>query len=235
MRMLNFRKIAKVAKNTQKQINLITNAIPKSPVSEQYRSIRTSIEFSAVDQEIKTIVVTSSEPNEGKSTTVANLAVTFAQQGKKVLIVDADLRLPTVHTTFKAPNMMGLTNVLTKQKTITEAVYKTEIKNLHVLSSGPIPPNPSELISSQSMRDFLEIVQKEYDIVLFDSPPLLAVADAQILANICQGIVMVISSGKTGTEKAAKAKEILNTAKGKLLGAVLNRKKMAEQNYYYYG
>lgn len=234
MSLLNFRKKPKKAVYNHQQRTLITIDNPKASISEQYRTIRTSIEFTAVDQEIKTIVVTSSEPGEGKSTTVGNLAVTFSQQGKKVLVVDADLRLPTVHYTFKAPNMMGLTNVLTKQKTFKQAVFKTEIKNLDVLSCGPIPPNPSELIGSQAMREFLATVEQEYDVVLFDTPPVLAVADAQILANYCSGSVLVISSGKTDTDKVAKAKEMLGAAKGKLLGAVLNNKKMDKTNYYYY-
>lgn len=179
-------------------------------------------------------MVTSAEPAEGKSTTTANLAVTFAQQGKKVLLVDADMRKPTVHYTFQLQNVYGLTNVLTKQKAFEEAVSQTDVANLDVLTSGPIPPNPAELLASKAMVEFLHKLEEHYDIVLFDTPPIHAVADAQILANICEASVLVISSGKTEIEKVVKAKELLAAAKGKLLGAVLNNKKMDKSNYYYY-
>jgi protein-tyrosine kinase len=214
--------------------NLIAKLSPKSTISEQYRTIRTNIQFSSVDEEIKSIMITSAEPGEGKSTTTANLAVTFAQQGKKVLLVDADLRKPTVHYTFQVQNIYGLTNVLTKGKTIEQAISATDVENLDVLTSGPIPPNPAELLASKAMLDFLTKVEAQYDVILFDTPPILAVADAQILANLCEGSVLVIASGKTETEKVMKAKELLAAAKGKLLGAVLNSKKMDKSSYYYY-
>ncbi len=214
--------------------SLITQHSPKSSISEQYRTIRTNIQFSAIDQELRSVMITSADPAEGKSTTAANLAVTFAQQGKKVLIVDADLRKPTVHYTFQVQNVYGLTNVLTKQKTLEAALAETNIDNLHVLTSGPVPPNPAELLGSHAMLDFIAKVENQYDIVLFDTPPLLAVTDSQILANLCQGSILVVASGKTEIEKVIKAKELLASAKGKLLGAVLNNKKMDDSNYYYY-
>ncbi len=227
-------------KNKKKTINnsrsLITVLNSKSPISEQYRTIRTNIQFSSVDNEIKTLMVTSAGPGEGKSTTVANLAVVFAQQGKKVLLVDADLRKPTVHYTFNQTNTFGLTSVLTQQMSLLKAVNEPAEKNLYVLTSGPIPPNPAELISSKAMEQFFEEAQELFDIVLFDAPPLLAVTDAQLLANKCEGSILVVSSGKTEKELAVKAKELLDTAKGKLLGVVLNNKKMkSNQQYYYYG
>jgi protein-tyrosine kinase len=219
-----------------KERSLITHHHPKSPISEQYRTVRTNIQFSSVDQDFRTIMVTSAGPAAGKSTTVANLAVVMAQQGKKVLLIDADMRKPTVHYTFMVSNTKGLTNVLTRQLELLEAVRATEIDNLHVLTSGPIPPNPSELLASKAMSYMLEKALDEYDVVLFDTPPVLAVTDAQVLANICDGVVFVISSGKTESEMAIKAKELLEAAKAKILGVVLNRKKMKEgENYYYYG
>lgn len=222
-------------KTSQKQQRrLITQTNPKSTISEQYKTIRTSIQFSGADEEFRTIVVTSAEPEEGKSTTASNLAVVFAQQGKKVLIVDADMRKPTVHYTFNIPNIFGLTNVLTKHTELEKAVVETEIDNLYALTSGPIPPNPAELLASKSMLEFLEKATKFYDMVVFDTPPILAVADAQILANICDGSVLVIASGKTEVDKITKAKELLIAAKGKILGAVLNNKKMEKTDYYYY-
>lgn len=181
-------------------------------------------------------MVTSAGPGEGKSTTVANLAVVFAQQGKKVLLVDADLRKPTVHYTFNQTNTFGLTSVLTHQISLIKAVNEPAENNLYVLTSGPIPPNPAELISSKAMEHFFEEAQELFDLVIFDAPPLLAVTDGQLLANKCEGTILVVSSGKTEKELAVKAKELLDTAKGKLLGVVLNNKKMkSNQQYYYYG
>jgi len=214
--------------------NVITKTDPKSPISEQYRTIRTNILFSSVDREIQSLMVTSAGPSEGKSTTSSNLAVVFAQQDKKVLLVDADMRKPTMHYTFQAMNYSGLTNVLTKQIGLSKAVQSTEVENLYILPSGPIPPNPAELLSSQAMEDFLAEAYQEYDLVIFDTPPVLAVTDAQVLANQCHGSVLVVSSGNTEIEAAQKAKELLQSAKGKLLGVVLNNRKIKESNYYYY-
>lgn len=215
---------------------LITKNDPKSPVSEQYRTIRTNIQFSSIDEEIRTIMVTSSGPGEGKSTTTANLAVVFAQQGKKVLLVDADLRKPTVHYTFNVLNTSGLTSVLTSQLPLMESVKAIDVKNLFILPSGPIPPNPSELLGSRAMDYFMKAALEEFDIILFDTPPVLAVTDAQILSNKCQGTIIVAGSGKAEKDQLIKTKELLTGAQGKLLGVVLNNKKMKEnQHYYYYG
>jgi len=214
--------------------SLIAARQPKSPVSEQYRTIRTNIQFSAVDKEIRSIIVTSAGPGEGKSTTAANLAVVFAQQGKKVLLVDADLRKPTVHYTFRVENIYGLTRLLMKQVTFDDAVQPTEVENLDVLSSGPIPPNPAELLSSKHMEEFLTEAYSIYDVIIFDTPPVLAVADAQILTNHVDASILVVSSGKTEQEAALKARDVLNGGKGKLLGVVLNGKKKKDSQYYYY-
>ncbi|MBY0097332.1 CpsD/CapB family tyrosine-protein kinase [Mesobacillus maritimus] len=221
-------------KLTTERRKLITSIDPKSPISEQYRTVRTNIQFSAVDEEIQTIMVTSAGPAEGKSTTAANLAVTFAQQEKKVLIVDGDLRKPTMHYTLNQTNTFGLTTVLAGQIPLEEAVNPTDVFNLSVLTSGPIPPNPAELMGSKSMERFLKAAKERYDIIIFDTPPILAVTDAQVLANSCDGTVLVVYSGKTEMEEAAKAKELLSATKGKLLGAVLNHKKLENSDYYYY-
>ncbi|WP_062351696.1 CpsD/CapB family tyrosine-protein kinase [Bacillus kwashiorkori] len=221
-------------KTTNKNRGLITILNPKSPISEQYRTVRTNIQFSAVDDSVHTLIVTSTGPGEGKSTTVANLAVVMAQQGKKVLLIDSDMRKPTVHYTFQLPNTIGLTNVLTKQISFVDAIRETEILDLFVLTSGPIPPNPAELLASKSMADLIEMAKEQFDLILFDAPPILAVTDAQILANLCDASLFVLSSGKTDREEAMKAVEMLKAAKGKLLGTVLNGRKEVKSSYYYY-
>ncbi|MGG0510625.1 CpsD/CapB family tyrosine-protein kinase [Priestia megaterium] len=213
---------------------LLAHNSPKDPVAEQYRTIRTNIQFSNVDQDIKTIVLTSSGAEEGKSTTSSNLATVYAQQGLNVLLIDADLRKPTGHYTFRLENHIGLTNVLTRQSTLAQAVQESEIPHLSVLTSGPIPPNPSELLASAQMTELLKEMKKQFDMVIFDTPPILAVADAQILANQVDGTILVVSSGKTEKDAALKSKELLSNAQGKLLGVVLNNRKVEEGNYYYY-
>lgn len=221
-------------KKLSKPRMLIAKVKPKSPVSEQYRTIRTNILFSAVDEELHTLMFTSTAPGEGKSTTAANMAVVFAQQGKKVLLVDADLRKPTIHYTFNTMNIYGLTSVLTKQSTLEDAVENVGVENLSILTSGPIPPNPAEMLSSKTFEKFLENVKEQYDLVIFDTPPILAVTDGQIIANKCDGTILVVSAGKTEKQQAQRAKELLEKAKGKLLGAILNNKKQSQNHYYYY-
>lgn len=228
-----FKKKKKAAVSSP-QRSLITHFQSKSPISEQYRTLRTNIQFSNVDGEMRSLMVTSSKPGEGKSTTIANLAVVFAQQGKRVLLVDADLRKPTVHYTFRLENHIGLTNVLTKQMSWKSAIHSSDVANLSVLTSGPIPPNPAELLASSFMKELLEELYTQFDVVLFDTPPILAVTDAQIIANLCDGSVLVAHSGQTPIEAAQKSKELLQAAKGKLLGVVLNQKKQEEGQYYYY-
>lgn len=225
----------KKAKVSDFKRKLIVKNDPRSPISEQYRTIRTNIQFSTVDNEIRTLMITSSGPGEGKSTTTANLATVFAQQGNRVLLVDADMRKPTVHYTFSITNTFGLTSVLTKQSNLSEAATQIDTSNLFVLPCGPIPPNPSELISSRAMDEFIESALNEFDLILFDTPPVLVVTDAQLLANKCDGTVLVTSSGFTEKENALKAKDQLTNSKAKLLGVILNNKKQDQsQQYYYY-
>lgn len=218
----------------EKERSLIAHYQPKSPVAEQYRTIRTNIQYAALQSQLRTIVVTSTGPGEGKSTTVANLAVVMAQQGKKVLLIDADMRKPTAHFTFRQANRVGLTNVLTKQTSLEAAVAQSDVENLDILTSGPVPPNPAELLGSSLMDSLLNEVTNKYDIVLIDTPPVIAVTDAQILSNKCDGAVLVIGSGKTIIDEAKKAKELLEHANAKLLGVVLNRKEQKQSQYYYY-
>ncbi|MBL3645934.1 CpsD/CapB family tyrosine-protein kinase [Peribacillus frigoritolerans] len=218
----------------KKQVNLIAQTNPKSPITEQYRLIRTNIQFSSVDKDIQTIVVTSSEPNDGKSTTAANLAIVLAQEDKKVVLVDADLRKPSVHYAFSLSNIEGLTSVLTKKMSIEKALIKTNVPNLEILTSGPIPPNPSELLNSKSIETTIDELKGMYDYIIFDTPPVLVVPDSQIVANKCDGVIMVVASGKTNKQSAVKAKELLVKANTSLLGVVLNGVETDNSNYYYY-
>lgn len=212
---------------------LVTNENPKSIVSEQFRTVRTNINFSMPDKELKTLLFTSSSPGEGKSTSAANVAIVFAQEGKKVLLVDADMRKPTMHYTFHTTNTTGLSNLLTKQWMLEEVTKLTKIDGLHLITSGPIPPNPAELIGSNSMKTLLEELKTQYDLVIFDAPPLLSVADAQILSNKCDGTILVINAGKTEKDSVLKAKESLLSAKANILGTLMNNFKLEKDHYYY--
>ncbi|WP_339180188.1 CpsD/CapB family tyrosine-protein kinase [Oceanobacillus sp. FSL W7-1293] len=217
-----------------KMRHLITNSNPRSPISEQYRTVRTNLQFASVDNEIKSMLLTSAGPAEGKSMTTANLAVVYAQQGKKVLLVDADLRKPTIHYTFRLDNLRGLSNILVGETTIEETVEASDITNLDVISCGPIPPNPSELLGSRRMQAFIEAAEKKYDMVIFDMPPVLAVTDAKILANYVDGVILVVRSKKTENEAAKQALEALQSVHANVLGVVLNDRDKKEANYYYY-
>lgn len=211
---------------------LVTIANDHSFISEQFRTIRTNITFSMPDREIKTILVTSATPGEGKSTNAANIGVVFAQEGKRVVIVDADLRKPTMHYTFLLQNARGLSNLLTRHFTISEVVNNTDIANLYVLTSGPIPPNPAELLASTLMGSVIEELKKEFDIIIFDAPPLLSVTDAQILSNKCDGTLLIVNSGVAENESVLKAKASLEASKANILGVVLNNYKMPLHQYY---
>ncbi|GAB7387955.1 CpsD/CapB family tyrosine-protein kinase [Bacillaceae bacterium] len=222
----------KTAEN--RYISLITYLDPKSPVSEAYRTLRTNIQFAGVDREVKSILVTSSAPSEGKSTTIANLAVVLAQAEKRVVLIDADLRKPMIHHFFHCPSMPGLSHLLTGQRKLDEVKIPSFVKGLELIPSGPIPPNPAELLGSQRMRQLLQELSAEYDHVLVDAPPVLAVTDAQLLASQVDGVLLVVHAGKTDKEAAVKAKELLVNVQAKILGVVLNGRKIKGEGYYYY-
>ncbi len=217
--------------------HLITKMNPRSPIAEQYKTIRTNLQFSSIDGELKTMLVTSSGPSEGKSSTTANLAIVFAQQGKRVLLIDADMRKPTVHYTFRLANNIGLSNYLAGNQRITDLVNETHVDSLDVMTSGPIPPNPSELLGSKKMEQFIKEAKHHYDMIIFDTPPVLAVTDSQVLSAFVDGVLLVVRSKQTEKEAAAKAKEKLDQANAKVLGAVLNDQdiKSSSNYYYYYG
>lgn len=221
-------------RNKTRERSLITHLDPKSPVSEAFRTLRTNIQFSSIDSQVKTMMITSTGPSEGKSTITANLAVVLAQSGKKTLLVDTDLRKPTVHRTFRLLNRDGLTNALTSQDNFKQFAKNTEIDNLDVITTGPIPPNPSELLGSMAMARFINEVSAIYDTVIFDTPPVIAVTDAQILATQVDGVFLVVNSGKTNRDMALKAKTLLSNVKANILGCVLNNREIEGENYYYY-
>ena len=195
----------------------------KNQVAEQFRGLRTNIIFSSLGNEIKNIVVTSSLPGEGKSTIVSNLAVTMANSGKRVVIVDCDLRNPTIHKKFLLSNSKGLTNILIQDGKIEDIVITTNVPNLYVIPSGPLPQNPSELLSSKDMKEVLNELTNSFDMVLIDSPPVLYISDAQILSALSQGIIIVTSYGKSDKNALLSAKEKIEKVGGKILGVVINR------------
>lgn len=216
--------------------HLIAQLNPRSPITEQYRTLRTNLQFSAVDEPLNSILVTSTNPSEGKSITAANLAVVYAQAGNKVLLIDADMRKPTVHYTFRLNNLRGLSNVLIGDCALEQASSSSDVDHLDVLTSGPIPPNPAELLGSKQMKQTLEYAKTLYDIVIFDSPPTLAVTDSQIITQIVDGTLLVVRSKQTEIEGATKAADMLKAGKGRVLGTVLNDlDKTTSNSYYYYG
>lgn len=213
---------------------LIVQTDPKSIVAEQYRTIRTNINFSLPDQEIKTILMSSAGPSEGKSTTAANLAAVFSQEGKRVVLVDADMRKPTTHYTFKVRNSYGLSSVLTKQCNLEDAIQETSLDGLFLIPSGAIPPNPAELLTSKQMEFVIEKLTNEFDLVVFDSPPILSVTDGQILSNKCNATVLVVDTGVTEKGNIVRAKEALENSKANIIGVVMNNYKLEKDQYYYY-
>jgi protein-tyrosine kinase len=214
---------------------LITVKHPKSPISEAYRVLRTNLQFSSLDQPLRTLVVTSPNPVEGKSTTVANLGVVMAQAGKSVIVVDADLRRPVLHRIFQLNNDRGLTDVLLSAEPLLDGhLQATGVENLRLLNTGPLPPNPSELLGSQRMARLIEQLKAEADVVLFDSPPSLAVTDASVLATQTDGVLIVADAGRTRRNLARESVERFQQVGAKTLGVVLNRLKAGRGGSYYY-
>lgn len=216
-------------------LSLITVSDPGSPASEAYRTLRTNIHFASLDNPLKALLVTSTDPGEGKSTTLANLAVTMAQAGNRVLVVDCDLRRPSLHRIFGLNNAAGLTTMMLEAHAKDQPpVQATQVPGLSALTSGPLPPNPSELLGSRRMADVLTALRGEADIVLVDAPPIIAVSDAAILASKVDGVLLVVQANKTRRDLAKKAKAALQKANANLLGVVLNNVKMDATIYRYY-
>jgi len=216
---------------------LITVRHPKSPIAEAYRVMRTNLHFSSLDRPLKSLVVTSPNPVEGKSTTLANLGVVMAQAGKSVVLVDSDLRRPMLHKIFQLQNKEGLTSVLLQDEPSLDGhLQETGIENLRVLTSGPLPPNPSELLGSQKMRQLIEHLKDRADVILFDTPPAIPVTDAAVLAAQADGVLLVADAGRTRRNMARQAVESLRQVGANLLGVALNRlsPRSAGGYYYYY-
>jgi non-specific protein-tyrosine kinase len=214
---------------------LITITQPRSPVSEAFRTLRTNLEFTSLDKPLRSMVVTSASPEEGKSTTLANLAVTMAQAGKQVLLVDCDLRRPSLHQIFNARPTPGFTDMMRDDALMNQPpLQETMVPNLWLLTSGTIPPNPAELIASRRMSEVIAALQQHADIVLFDAPPVIAVTDAAVLSSKVDAVLLVISVGKTKRDHAKKAKALLEKVNAHLIGTVLNNVKGEAALYQYY-
>lgn len=205
------------------QQSLITLTDPRSPAAEAFRTLRTNIDFSGLDRSIHALLVTTVAPVEGKSLTLANLAVAMAQGDKRTILVDADLRRPTLHTLFGLNNDKGLTSLFIDAKgPIEPALKDVKVPNLQVLTSGPLPPNPAEVLGSQRMLDVIAALKQRADIILFDAPPVIAVTDAAVLGKRVDGVVLVVDAGRTRREHARRAKEQLEKLNIRIVGAVLN-------------
>jgi succinoglycan biosynthesis transport protein ExoP len=204
-----------------------------SPITESYRSLRTSVQFSSIDRKIHLLGVTSAHPGEGKSVTSANLAIAMALQGKRVLIVDADLRRPTVHRLFDVEAEPGLTSVLAGELALEEALHTTSIEGLRVLTAGPLPPNPPELLNSQVMLDLMDTMKDIADVVIFDTPPTIPVTDAQVLGSHLDGMILVVEAGQARKAAVKHAREMLERTRVRLLGVVLNKIDQNSKGYYH--
>ena len=215
--------------------DLVTYSDPKSAAAEAYRTLRTNLQFSMLDKESNIIAITSCAPGEGKSTIISNLAVSLAQSGKKVLLIDCDLRKPTIHKKFGISNKSGLTSLLLKESTLEETIYKVDIANLGLIPSGPVPPNPSEILGSKKMGKVLEELRAYFDIILLDSPPVLVVSDLHELASTLDGIILVATYGVTEKAAILRAKESILKVGGKVLGVVENKIPEDAKEYGYGG
>ncbi|NVY96210.1 CpsD/CapB family tyrosine-protein kinase [Lactobacillus sp. DCY120] len=222
-------------------VALIADYDPSARVSEEYRTLRTNILYAKADDPIKTLVFTSDSPSEGKSTVSANTAATFAQQGIRTLLLDADMRRPTIQATFGLQNKFGLVDLLTGEEDeakLVKACQKTAIENLFVLPAGPIPPNPSELLSSKRMQHILKLVSQAFDLVILDAPPVMSVTDAQIIASRTDATIIVAPYGIAQKNMLLETRNLLEKVHANIIGVVMNRVPEAarrSQYGYYYG
>lgn len=229
--------VEEISEARQIETRLITHFDPKSPISEAYRTLRTNIQFKTKQSKKMAVLVTSSAPKEGKSTTVANLAITMAQMGNETVLIDADLRRPVIHSIFNIKKESGLTNYLVGNADLKDIIRPTFVDHLKIIPSGPLPPNPSELLGSEEMQTLLEKLKEKFEVILFDSPPVIAVTDAAILSTMVDGILLVIKAHETHREAIKRTKSLLDTAEARIFGSLLNGvnfQKTYGTNYYYY-
>ena len=231
-RLFNLPMLGVISRYTIPDGYLITDYQPRSPVSEAYRMLRTNIQFANIEQSVQTLLVTSAEPLEGKTTIAANLAVVNAQNGRDVTLIDCDLRRPTVHKRFRLPNQKGFSTLfISTLDALDDIRQATSIPHLSVLSTGPLPPNPAELIASRRMGEILKRIQARGEMIIIDTPPTLAVTDASILAPIVDGVLLVMTPGVTKRMAARQMIEQINRVGGKILGVVFNN--FNEHRTYY--
>lgn len=214
--------------------SLVTLSDPRSPASEAYRALRTNLSFYSLDKPLRTLVVTSPAAGEGKSTTAANLAVTMAQSGRRTILVDCDLRRPTLHELFDRPVSPGLTNFVMDEVGALP-LQETGIENLLLLTCGPKPPNPADMLGAERMGQIIEQLTDRADVVLFDAPPVMAAADAAILGARVDGVLLVIQAGKTRRDHSERARETLEKAKVRIVGAALTNAPRDRAMGEYYG
>ncbi|MBC5624097.1 CpsD/CapB family tyrosine-protein kinase [Clostridium sp. NSJ-49] len=211
----------------------IVDKKPKSIAAEAYRTLRTNIQYSSFDKEYKTIVVTSSEPGEGKSTTSGNLALAISQAESKVLLIDCDLRKPSLHKLFRISNNYGLSDLLLHRKTMEDVAVKYN-EGLTVVPAGKIPPNPSEMLGSKAMGTFLDEMKKHFDYIIIDTPPIGAVTDSQVLSTKVDGTILVVKAGQTKKDVVMNSVNAIKKVNGNIIGTVLNGVENSKNKYYYY-
>lgn len=215
------------------EIDFITHYDSRSPVSEAYRAIRTNLQFAGAGKQLKTLVFTSAIPGEGKSTTVANLAIAMGQDDKKILLIDCDMRKPVVHRRFGLLNR-GLSNCFAEDLPLKEVIQADVFPNLDVVTSGPVPPNPAELLGSKKMKALLQEAAEAYDYVFLDMPPVLAVTDAALMSSRVDGTVIILGSGDISPDEGKQAKELLEKVHANILGVILNKVPQHHKSGYYY-
>jgi len=226
--------IARIPSIKESDDHLITKNHPRAAISEAYRVLRTNLQFSSLDNPSTTLLVTSAGPTEGKTTTAANLAIAMAQAGKRVVLADTDLRRPAMHNFFGVPNNQGLTSLLLDDSLeLDDVLADSGVEGLRVLTSGPLPPNPAELLGSPQMERLIQRIRDQAEVIIFDSPPILAVADASILGTQCDGTLLVVNAGKTRSDVAKRSKETLDKIGVNLLGVVLNKLSRRRGGRYY--
>jgi capsular exopolysaccharide synthesis family protein len=218
-------------KSSSSPSSLVTLNDPQSFAAEAFRVLRNNLHYANPDVPLRRILVTSAGPGEGKSTTAANLAISMAQGERSVLLVEADLRRPSVHSLFRQPTTPGLSSYLVGDSLLAAVLLKSAVPNLSLVVSGPTPPNPAELLGSRRMHEFLNTVAERFDVVILDSPPALATSDACALAPHVDGVLLVVDSGQTPEVALRRAKERIEAVRGRIIGAVLNRFDAAAHGY----